>query len=232
MKTGLATTSSSFLGLRDTTHDVIQTAVQSGSSGGHELWQWEELCSPSPHPDVHPLKECGKRGKHWRLWQKNCYLCLLLTCSYQYSSIVFHQGALSLIFSGLHVVDALLVILYIPYQVQFQLHLDPPHPISTQSYFISILFPSYLSLFPCPCICFFPFSLTRSSQLCHTDLSFPLTSFSLLGIASSCAPWKTSLKICQLCSALLPLREVLQGTLKRWKFVFLKSCNTVFAVGL
>lgn len=143
----------------------------------------------------------------------------------------FSSGS-TLIFSGLHVVDALLVILYIPYQVQFQLHLDPPHPISTQSYFISILFPGCLSLFPCPCICFFPFSLTRSSQLCHTDLSFPLTSFSLLGIASSCAPWKTSLKICQLCSALLPLREVLQGTLKRWKFVFLKSCNTVFAVGL
>ncbi|KAK4829838.1 hypothetical protein QYF61_006848, partial [Mycteria americana] len=46
-------------------------------------------------------------------------------------------------------------------------------------------------------------------------------------IKSSCALWKESLKICQLCSAPLSLRTVSQGVLltnylKSWKFVFLK----------
>ncbi|KAK4815525.1 hypothetical protein QYF61_003217 [Mycteria americana] len=48
-----------------------------------------------------------------------------------------------------------------------------------------------------------------------------------MGIESSCALWKASLKICQLCSAPLSLRAVSQGvlltnSLNSWNFAFLK----------
>ena len=71
---------------------------------------------------------------------------------------------------------------------------------------------------------FLPFSLTRLS---HAGLLPSLTGFLHLGIKSSCALWKVSLKICQLCSAPLSLRAVSQGillsnSLNSWKFAFLK----------
>ncbi|KAK4810922.1 hypothetical protein QYF61_013330 [Mycteria americana] len=77
--------------------------------------------------------------------------------------------------------------------------------------------------FHCLCISFLPFSLTSS----HARLLLSFPDFLHLGIKSSCALWKASLKICQLCSAPLSLRTVSQGVLltnplNSWKFAFLK----------
>lgn len=41
--------------------------------------------------------------------------------------------------------------------------------------------------------------------------SHPLSTSSLLGIASSCTPWKSSLDICQLCTSPMSLKAVSQG---------------------
>ncbi|KAK4830752.1 hypothetical protein QYF61_013241 [Mycteria americana] len=81
--------------------------------------------------------------------------------------------------------------------------------------------------FHCLCISFLLFSLTSRSRLSHASLLPSLPDFLHLGIESSCALWKASLKICQLCSATLSLRTVSQGvlltkSLKSWKFAFLK----------
>ncbi|KAK4816953.1 hypothetical protein QYF61_025776, partial [Mycteria americana] len=59
--------------------------------------------------------------------------------------------------------------------------------------------------FHCLCISFLPFSLTSSL------LPF-LPDYLHLRIESSCALWKASFKICQLCSAPLSLRAVSQGS--------------------
>ncbi|KAK4827421.1 hypothetical protein QYF61_017859 [Mycteria americana] len=116
-------------------------------------------------------------------------------------------------------VEALLVILCIPCQVQLQLCLGLPNPIPTQAGSIPILFPGYLSLLPLPVQ--FPLALY------HAGLFPSLPDFLHLGPESSCALWRASLKICQLCSAPLSLRAVSQGilltnSLKSWKFAFLK----------
>lgn len=53
MESGLAPTA----GARS--HQVPLIDVCSSSSGGHQsglFLQWEGLCSPSPHPSVHPLE--------------------------------------------------------------------------------------------------------------------------------------------------------------------------------
>ncbi|KAK4819020.1 hypothetical protein QYF61_024136, partial [Mycteria americana] len=81
--------------------------------------------------------------------------------------------------------------------------------------------------FHCLCISFLPFSLTRRSRLIHAGLFPSFPDFLHLGIKSSCALWKASLKICQLCSAPLSLRAVSQGvlltnSLMSWKFAFLR----------
>ncbi|KAK4810853.1 LOW QUALITY PROTEIN: hypothetical protein QYF61_008825 [Mycteria americana] len=65
--------------------------------------------------------------------------------------------------------------------------------------------------FHCLCISFLPFSLTSMSQLSHAGLLPSFPDFLHLGTESSCALWKASLKICQLCSAPLSLRTVSQG---------------------
>ncbi|KAK4827897.1 hypothetical protein QYF61_022320 [Mycteria americana] len=61
--------------------------------------------------------------------------------------------------------------------------------------------------FHCLCISFLPFSLTSS----HASPLPSFPDFLHLGIKSSWALWKASLKICQLCSAPLSLRAVSQG---------------------
>ncbi|KAK4823326.1 hypothetical protein QYF61_000928 [Mycteria americana] len=61
--------------------------------------------------------------------------------------------------------------------------------------------------FHCLCISFLPFSLTSR----HAGLLPSFPTFLHLGTESSCALWKASLKICQLCSAPLSLRTVSQG---------------------
>ncbi|KAK4810863.1 hypothetical protein QYF61_008835 [Mycteria americana] len=76
---------------------------------------------------------------------------------------------------------------------------------------------------PCLCSSLLLFSLTSI----HAGLFPSLPDFLHLGIKSSCALWKASLKICQLCSTPLSLRTVSQGvpltnSLKSWKFAFLK----------
>ncbi|KAK4814468.1 hypothetical protein QYF61_018986 [Mycteria americana] len=81
--------------------------------------------------------------------------------------------------------------------------------------------------FHCLCSSLLLFSLTSMSQLSHAGLFSSLPDFLHLGTESSCALWKASLKICQLCSAPLSLRTVSQGvlltnSLKTWKFAFLK----------
>ncbi|KAK4832304.1 LOW QUALITY PROTEIN: hypothetical protein QYF61_021703, partial [Mycteria americana] len=73
--------------------------------------------------------------------------------------------------------------------------------------------------FRCLCISFLLFSLTSMSSLIHASLLPSFPGFLHLGIESSCALWKASLNICQLCSAPLSLRTVSQGS---WKFAFLK----------
>ena len=67
------------------------------------------------------------------------------------------------------------------------------------------------------------------SQLSHASLLPSLPDFLHLGIESSCALWKASLKIClcHLCPTPLFLRAVSQGipltnSLKSWNFAFLK----------
>ncbi|KAK4818676.1 hypothetical protein QYF61_017421 [Mycteria americana] len=81
--------------------------------------------------------------------------------------------------------------------------------------------------FHCLCSYLLLFSLTSMSPLIHAGLFPSLPDFLHLGTESSCALWKASLKICQLCSAPLSLRAVSQGvlltnSLKSWKFAFLK----------
>ncbi|KAK4832075.1 hypothetical protein QYF61_020631, partial [Mycteria americana] len=116
-------------------------------------------------------------------------------------------------------VEALLIIPCIPCQVQLQLRLGLPDPIPTQPGSIPVLFPGYLSLLPLP--------LTSRSRLIHASLLPSFPDFLPLGIENSCALWKVSLKICQLCSAPLSLRAVSQGvlltnSLNSWKFAFLQ----------
>ncbi|KAK4828551.1 hypothetical protein QYF61_027520, partial [Mycteria americana] len=64
-------------------------------------------------------------------------------------------------------------------------------------------------------------------SLSHASFFPSLPDFLHLGTESSCALWKASLKICQLCSAPLSLRTNSQGvlltnSLKSWNFAFLK----------
>ncbi|KAK4805578.1 hypothetical protein QYF61_009343 [Mycteria americana] len=61
-------------------------------------------------------------------------------------------------------------------------------------------------LFHCLCISFLHFSLRRRSLLSHAGLLLSLPDFIQVGIGSSCALRKMSLKSCQLCSAPLSLR--------------------------
>ncbi|KAK4806147.1 hypothetical protein QYF61_001073 [Mycteria americana] len=90
----------------------------------------------------------------------------------------------------------------------------------------------YSSQDTCPCFhCLYSslllFSLTSRSRLSHAGLFPSLPDFLYLGTESSCALWKVSLKICQLCSAPLSLRTLSQGflltnSLNSWEFAFLK----------
>ncbi|KAK4825745.1 LOW QUALITY PROTEIN: hypothetical protein QYF61_002184 [Mycteria americana] len=65
--------------------------------------------------------------------------------------------------------------------------------------------------FHCLCSSLLLFSLTSMSRLSNAGLFPSLSDFLHLGTESSCALWKASLKICQLCSAPLSLRTVSQG---------------------
>jgi len=67
--------------------------------------------------------------------------------------------------------------------------------------------------FHCLCSSLLPFSLTSKSRLSHDGLLPSLHDFLHPGTKSSCALWKASLKICQLCSTALSLRTVSQGVL-------------------
>lgn len=77
------------------------------------------------------------------------------------------------------------------------------------------------------CISFLPSILTIRSQLIHVVLLPYWPDFLHLMIKSSCTVWKAILKICQLCSVPLSLREVSQGVLLTnslygWSSGFLK----------
>ncbi|KAK4829866.1 hypothetical protein QYF61_007258 [Mycteria americana] len=70
-----------------------------------------------------------------------------------------------------------------------------------------------------------PYILPRIPVPASTACAFP--SCPLMGIDTSCALWKASSKICQLCSAPFSPRAVSQGvlltnSLKSWNFAFLK----------
>ncbi|KAK4829022.1 hypothetical protein QYF61_001797 [Mycteria americana] len=65
--------------------------------------------------------------------------------------------------------------------------------------------------FHCLCSSLLLFSLTSMSRISHAGLFPSLPDILHLGTESSCALWKPSLKICQLCSAPLLLRSVSQG---------------------
>ena len=85
----------------------------------------------------------------------------------------------------------------------------------------------------CLCISFLPLSLISRSWLSHAGLLPSLPDFLHLESESSCALWKVSLKICQLCSAPLSPRAVSQrvqltNSLKSWNLVFLKFLNLLF----
>ena len=121
-------------------------------------------------------------------------------------------------------VEALVIILWVPCQVKLHPHHGFPDPIPTQPGSVSILF--------CPCshhLCssFLPSTFTSKSWLSNGVLFPSLPDFLLLGIKSSCALWKPSLKMCQLCSTPLSLRAVSLGfllvnSLKSWNYAFLK----------
>lgn len=103
-------------------------------------------------------------------------------------------------------VDVVLVILCIPCQVQLQLCRGLPRPIPSQLDCIPLLFLGYLSLLlPVP---FLPFSLTSSPFSSLLDSCLPCLIFLCLEIISSCALWRTSFLICQLCCSPLSLRAV------------------------
>lgn len=88
-----------------------------------------------------------------------------------------------------------------------RVHLGLSHPIARQQNFITMPFPAHCPCFHCLCIWFIPFSLTTSSLLSHAGLLPSWLDLLSLGIASSCALWKTSLEICQLCSTPLSLSQ-------------------------
>jgi len=83
-------------GLWGVSHQVPQTSVYSGSSGGYkhdDLLQFEALFSPSPCLAVYPLERCGRRGCQQRLKQKHVeYLSLLLCRCYQFASLFSSVG--------------------------------------------------------------------------------------------------------------------------------------------
>lgn len=111
------------------------------------------------------------------------------------------------------------LLLFVSFVRLFQLHMGLPHQTSS-------LYSSQVTClnFHCLCICFLPLTLTSLSLPSHAGL---LPEFLLLGITSSCLQWKTSLKICHLCSTPSSLRAVSQGipltsSPKSWKSAFLK----------
>jgi len=105
-------------------------------------------------------------------------------------------------------VEALVVILYIPCQVSSSCTLafltSSPHNWAASL---------YSSQDTCPCFhclrsLLLPFSLTSRSRFSHAGLFPSFPDFLHLGTESSCALWKVSLKIYQLCSAPLSLRTI------------------------
>lgn len=74
---------------------------------------------------------------------------------------------------------------------------------------------------------FLPFSLTRRPWLNHTSLLSSFLNFVHMNIKSSCIPWKTSLSVCQLCSAplsqkVVSQRVLLTDSLNNWNYTFVK----------
>ena len=99
--------------------------------------------------------------------------------------------------------------------------------IPTEPSSFLILFPWYLSLFPLPVHFFLLFSLTSRSWFSHASLLLHFPDLLHWGMENYCSLRKASLKICQLCSAPLPVKTVSQGVLfiesqKNWKLAFLK----------
>ncbi|KAK4815922.1 LOW QUALITY PROTEIN: hypothetical protein QYF61_010179 [Mycteria americana] len=81
--------------------------------------------------------------------------------------------------------------------------------------------------FHCLCSSLLLFSLTSMFRLSHAGLFPSMPDCLHMGTESSCALWRASLKICQLCSVPLSLRTASQGvlptsSLKSGKFAFLK----------
>ncbi|KAK4827482.1 hypothetical protein QYF61_018782, partial [Mycteria americana] len=95
----------------------------------------------------------------------------------------------------------------------------------------------YSSQDTCPCfhclgLSFLPFCLTSRSQLIHASLLSSFPDFLHLRIENSCALWKVSLKMCQLCSATLSLRAVSQGILLTYSLKSWKTANPISARSL
>lgn len=66
-------------GFWDSSHQVQQICVYSGSSGAHKpdhLSHYEGVCSSSLCLVVHPLKRFGKTDYQWRLGQNTCWVPL------------------------------------------------------------------------------------------------------------------------------------------------------------
>jgi len=148
------------------------------------------------------------------------YLSLLHVWGGQLSILIYQRDSTLLCLTILSSVykETLPVVLYIPHQVQFHLHRGfsdciPAHPDS-----ISILFPGHASLLPLLILflfLFFYFSLSRDQHIFAHSCYFPISSawFLSLGMESSCAFRKASLKFYQLSSVLLPLRTISLGIL-------------------
>lgn len=189
---------------------MSQQVIHSGSSSGHK----PDLFFVPP---VHPLERYGKQGCQWRLREKTLLSTSAISSVVTSLLVVFIGGRkFSLTFHFSLTVEALLI-LCIPWQVQFQLHLG----LLTSSLQNSAA-SSYSSQNTCPCFCYLflsylPFSLTQLllgwSQLSNASAMPSFPDFLHPRIGCSWALWKLSLKICQLCPALLSLRTVSQGVL-------------------
>ena len=157
------------------------------------------------------------------------YLSLLLTRCYKFVSLA-HQGVrfLWLSFSGWHTCRS---------PSCYSLHPLPssapaapwpswPHPYTTEQHpctlpSIPVPASSACAVPSCPLV--WPAGLDSAMPVS----CLPLLIFLHLGVQSSCALWKESLKICQLRSAPMSLRTISQGvlltnSLKSWKFACLK----------
>lgn len=161
-----------------------------------------DFVAPVPALRFRDLRDVGRviTSENWDKKKKVFHIGCHLFSSYLSGAYIFHIPP----FLGNIPVEALLIVLHIPCQIQ-------PLAFLIQSLHIqaaSLHYPQDVCPWFC-CIFFSLFSLTRKVLLNHAGLMPFLPYFLNMWIERPCAPRKKkkkkSLKSCQLCSALLSL---------------------------